>query len=188
MTPCERARAGLMDRIDGLLKPHEFASLETHLAHCAACRAELARHEALVAALEALPEAPASDVPRDFVRGVMAELPEMLPKAEGPGHVLRWGILVAALLSGVIAAFAMLVSAGGPETARQALQPLGASFQLGGILLAQGATGLAVGLSALSEAFAATGISAPLLIVLFAAANAALLVMLARLRPQDGGG
>lgn len=186
MTPCERARQGLQDRVDGLGTPHERSALDIHLAHCAACRTELASLLALTASLEALPEA---DVPADFAGRVMADLPEMLPAAAGPGHVLRWGIGVAALLSGFVATVAMLLHAGGPEAAQQTLQPLGASFQLSGILLAQVAAGLAVGLNAMSQTLHASGFDSPIVvIVLFAAANAALLGLLAKLRPGDEKG
>ena len=189
MLSCDQAREAMQADLDRAVAPSREAlapsrdvRLQPHLSSCAACRADAARFTALVAALEALPPA---EVPAGFADAVMADLPEMLPASEGPAHVLRWGVAIAALLSGFIAALALLVNEGGPAAARQALRPLGASLQLGGIMLAQAAAALAIGLTAMSDVLAKTSVGAKIAaVVAFAALNAALLAMLTRLRPE----
>lgn len=182
MLTCEQAREAMQEDLDEALPLQRDDRLRPHLATCASCRADAARFTALLSSLETLPPA---EVPADFADAVMADLPEMLPAAEGPGHVLRWGIAIAAIFSGLIAALALLVNEGGPEAARQTLQPLGASLQLGGIMLAQGAAALAIALSAMSDTLAKTSFGAKVAAVIaFAAVNAALLAMLTRLRPE----
>ena len=183
MHGCEQARELMPGRLDGLLRSAQDAALDEHVVTCLPCRAEMARWSSLVSSLEAMPEA---TVPAGFTRSVMADLPEMLPAAEGAGHVLRWGVIVAALLSGFIAAVALLVNEGGPEAASQTLQPLGASLQLGGIMLAQAAAGLALGVAAMSEAAASMSTGARVvLVVVFALLNAGLLAMFTKLRPRE---
>lgn len=183
MMTCDRARELMQEHLEGLLLPLDRASVEAHLERCAGCRAEVATWRSLTGALDDIPEA---EVPADFAASVMAELPEMLPAEEGPGHVLRWGIAVAAVLSGFIAALALLINESGPEVARQTLQPLAASLHLGGVILVQAATAVALGIDAMSQTMASTGLGAKAaFVVAFAAINAALLAVLVRLRPAE---
>jgi len=191
MASCEQVRERMQEILEHGSAPRrrDASDLDAHLEHarsCVPCRAEMARWSALLASLEELPEA---DVPADFADSVMADLPEMLPAAEGAGHVLRWGVLVAALLSGFVASMALIVNEGGPETARQTLQPLGASLQLGGILLAQAAAALALAIAAMSEtASSMSAGSRALAVAVFAALNAGLLALLTTLRPREAHG
>lgn len=183
MHGCEQARGLMQERLDGLVRSAQGAALDEHLVSCVPCRSEMARWSALASSLDEMPE---SEVPAGFTRSVMADLPEMLPAAEGAGHVLRWGVVIAALMSGFIAAIALLINEGGPEAARQTLQPLGASLQLGGILLAQAAAGLALAVAAMSEAAASMSTGARVvLVVVFALLNAGLLAMFTKLRPRE---
>jgi len=180
MNTCERARGLMQEHLEGLLLPLDRASMEAHLERCADCRTELGAWRSLADALDAVPPA---EVPDGFADRVMADLPEMLPAQEGAGHVLRWGALVAALLSGCFAALALLVNESG-HAVRDAVRPLGATLELGltltwhGYWLVEGMT------IETAEALARADMSTKMaLVVAFAAVNAALLAVLARLSP-----
>ncbi len=66
---CEETRRLLPAHLDGGLPPEQASAVASHLASCAACRAELAFLEATVAALRRLPELPA---PAGILEGVRA--------------------------------------------------------------------------------------------------------------------
>ena len=68
---CERAMEWMMAALDGELEPGRRASLEDHLAHCAACRAEW---EHLQAVERVLREAPMVRPSAGFAGRVLARL------------------------------------------------------------------------------------------------------------------
>jgi anti-sigma factor RsiW len=178
---CTTAKRLLQDHLDHALLPIDRAAVESHLHECDACRAEGFRLRLITRGLDRLPE---PDVPQDFVARVMADLPEMLPAQHGTGHVLRWGLVAAAVLFTFLASLTLLVRESGPEVARQTLEPLGASLHLAGLLLAHAAGAAATLLDAASHAFALAGWPAKLLFVLaFVMAHAALLAALKRYQP-----
>ena len=92
---CEQVRDRLSAWLDGEAPAAEAAVLEAHLDGCAACRAELARLEALDEALGGL----AVPVPPGLAERVLARL----PKQERPRR--RWGqslALAACLVMGLL--------------------------------------------------------------------------------------
>jgi len=112
---CFEVQAELESYVDGELSPERTALLEGHLAGCEGCRVELARLEAVVAALETWPLVAE---PAQFTEGVMARVrlrpvvsaadPELvLSKAEGhgrrveplalPGFRIQWSDLAISL-------------------------------------------------------------------------------------------
>jgi hypothetical protein len=117
----------------------------------------------------------------------MGRLPEMLPAAEGPGHLLRWGAVAATLVFGFLAGLALLLESAGPEVAHQVLDPLAASLSLAGLMLGSGARLAASLLDTLSSALVTTDLTVKLAFcALFVGIYALLLAALARLRPTSG--
>ncbi|MEM7246558.1 MAG: zf-HC2 domain-containing protein [Acidobacteriota bacterium] len=177
---CDDARALLSDHVDRLLLPNEAMPLERHLERCDDCRHEQALLGSLVSTLEGLED---PEVPDEFTARVMAELPERLPAQEGAGHVLRWGLVCAAVFSAFVVGLALLPKLGGAEVARDTLRPLGASFELGGLLLAHAAVAMAATLDrAASFLTSLSWVHAAGFGMLFVGANLALMTALRRYR------
>jgi predicted anti-sigma-YlaC factor YlaD len=88
---CFDVQVELEAYVDGELSPERRALLEGHLAGCEGCRAELARLEAVVAALETWPLVAE---PAQFTEGVMARVrsPSALP-----GFRIQWSDLAISL-------------------------------------------------------------------------------------------
>lgn len=99
---CEAARPQLEAYLDGELDRTTVGELESHLATCVACRAELASLEALRGALRALPRHRA---PADL-RAQLASLgdaPVMETARRAPAHI-AWKLAAAVLLGVFIGA------------------------------------------------------------------------------------
>jgi anti-sigma factor RsiW len=94
---CEAAKPLLESYLDGELERDAVDDLESHLAGCAACRAELAALEALRGALRAIPKRRAPAELRARVAAVSA-LPGVTAPRGAPG---AWWKLAAAVLLGV---------------------------------------------------------------------------------------
>ena len=185
---CDHVRQILDEHGEGLLLPLDRAAVVEHLRSCAACSREQASLLALSRALDTLPE---PKVPSAFAQSIMQGLPEMLPAEEGAGHVLRWGIAASVALFAFLSGLALLLDGAGPDVAHQVLDPIGASFKLSGMLVAQTATFVAALLDASATALVTSELSAKLAFAaVFAATNAALLSLVARCRlatRQAGG-
>ena len=95
---CEAARPQLESYLDGELDRAAVEELESHLATCAACRAQLADLEQLRGALRAIPRQRA---PAELRARLMAghELPALEPRRVAPPGA--WWKLAAAVLLGV---------------------------------------------------------------------------------------
>ena len=183
---CDSARTMLDDHVEGLLLPLDEAAMKLHLGGCAACAREVAEQRALTAALDGLPE-PA--LPSSFAHGVMSQLSEMLPAAEGRRHLMRWGAVTAVAAFAFLAALALLVEGAGPSVAHEVLDPLAASLTLAGLLVGAGATLAASFLKTLAGALVTTDLALKLAFcAIFVAINAALVMLLSRVRPVDGPG
>jgi predicted anti-sigma-YlaC factor YlaD len=99
---CFEVQAELERYVDGELGPERTALLEGHLAGCEGCRAELARLEAVVAAVETWPLVAE---PAQFTEGVMARV---RPRPVLPGFRIQWSDL-AISLAGASLVFAALL-------------------------------------------------------------------------------
>ncbi|HLZ23616.1 MAG TPA: anti-sigma factor [Ktedonobacterales bacterium] len=97
---CTHARRELQLYADGRLAPRALAPLEAHLAHCAACRDELAALEAICATLAEMPLEPE---PRNLTTLVMvrvATYEARRVREQERQFSLRWAdTLLAALLA-----------------------------------------------------------------------------------------
>lgn len=86
---------------DGELEPHRARRVETHLATCTSCRAELATIASLTALLHAVPPAQVRLTDVQFVAQVALQLPRRPTSAPG-SKALRWSWIAApALLLGL---------------------------------------------------------------------------------------
>ena len=81
---CLDKQMELQAYVDGDLKPEQTALLEAHLAGCDDCRADLARLQAVVAALETWPLV---DEPAETAARVMARV---RPRSTPPRFRLHW--------------------------------------------------------------------------------------------------
>ena len=100
---CFEVQAELERYVDGELSPERTALLERHLAGCEGCRVELARLEAVVAALETWPLVAE---PAQFTEGVMARV---RPRPVVPAFRIRWSDLAISLAgAGLVFAAALL--------------------------------------------------------------------------------
>jgi anti-sigma factor RsiW len=99
---CAHARRQLQIYVDRRLAPRALAPLEAHLAHCAACRDELAALEAICATIAEMPMEPE---PQNLTALVMARVAtyEAHRTRESAGQFsLRWSdTLLAMLLASV---------------------------------------------------------------------------------------
>ncbi|MEJ2559536.1 MAG: zf-HC2 domain-containing protein [Anaerolineae bacterium] len=101
---CLDVQAELEAYADGELGLERSALLETHLASCRACQAELARLQAVAAALETWPLVME---PAQFTAQVMARV---RPRPAQPRFRLRWSDLLVSLVGAGLAVAAILTS------------------------------------------------------------------------------
>ena len=99
---CFDVQVELETYVDGELSPERTALLERHLAGCEGCRAELARVQAVVAALETWPLVAE---PAQLTARVMAQV---RPRPVLPGFRIQWSDL-AISLAGASLVFAALL-------------------------------------------------------------------------------
>jgi predicted anti-sigma-YlaC factor YlaD len=100
---CRDVHTELEAYVDGELSPERSALLEAHLASCRACQAELARLQAVAAALETWPLVME---PAQFTAQVMARV---RPRPAQPRFRLRWSDLVISLVGAGLAVAAILL-------------------------------------------------------------------------------
>lgn len=100
---CSEIQVDLEAYVDGMLGPERATLLEEHLASCQACRAELARLQTVVAALETWPLAAE---PAQFTAQVMARV---RPRPAQPRFRLRWSDLLVSVVGAGLAAAAILL-------------------------------------------------------------------------------
>jgi predicted anti-sigma-YlaC factor YlaD len=100
---CLDVQAELEAYVDGELSLERSALLEAHLASCRACQAELARLQAVAAALETWPLVME---PAQFTAQVMARV---RPRPAQPRFRLRWSDLVISLVGAGLAVAAILL-------------------------------------------------------------------------------
>lgn len=117
---CETVREWLQEAFDGELSVLKRAPLRAHLGDCADCRAAARRLEALAAMLAH----DTVEVPADFPRTVMTELPAAAWEVRRPR---AWVAAAATLLVVLLAASGLGLAAGG-------LPGLGAVRALGDLL------------------------------------------------------
>jgi predicted anti-sigma-YlaC factor YlaD len=178
---CDHVRDVLQDHLERLLLPIDRAAVGQHLASCPSCAREA---EALAAVASLLTDLPDPEVPSAFTESVMSALPEMLPARQGTGHLLRWGVLAAAVVFAFLASLSLLIRGGGPDVARGTLEPLAASLELAAVLVASAASAAAALLDAASSAIASAGLGAKLAFaLLFVSTHAAFVALLVRTRP-----
>src|SRR5262245_7627973 len=112
MTACEREREAIGALADGQLGADERAALETHLAGCAGCRAELAALERLDAVFAAL--APVTPPP-DFEARFWARVARGEAAPEGVlARLRRWLLPGGLALAGAAAALVLYLNVGLP--------------------------------------------------------------------------
>lgn len=92
----------LNEYLDSALTPERRADVETHLARCATCAAQLAEMRALFSVIESLPNAP---LERDLTRQVLAALQ---PQPAPWPPIVRWVFAVQAVLAIVFVVVAAL--------------------------------------------------------------------------------
>jgi predicted anti-sigma-YlaC factor YlaD len=100
---CLDVQAELEAYVDGELGPERSALWEAHLARCQACQAELARLQAVAAALETWPLVME---PAQFTAQVMARV---RPRPAQPRFRIRWSDLVISVAGAGLAAAAILL-------------------------------------------------------------------------------
>jgi predicted anti-sigma-YlaC factor YlaD len=100
---CRDVHTELEAYVDGELSPERSTLWEAHLASCRACQAELARLQAVAAALETWPLVME---PAQFTAQVMARV---RPRPAQPRFRLRWSDLVISLVGAGLAVAAILL-------------------------------------------------------------------------------
>ena len=85
----------LNEYLDNALAPSARADVDAHIAVCVACAAELASLRSLFAAIESLPEVP---LQRDLTFDVLAGIPSVRASASSLPRVVRWALLLQALV------------------------------------------------------------------------------------------